>query len=184
MAEEEKATMQKMSNITDDNVIDVYNDIAGSYETSLLNADYKNPEVAVKAFLSKNFPKDIEILDLACGTGIVGEILKKEGYENIAGLDGSELMLKKAEEKTSYKKLIQGMIGNGTHPEDQANKFDAVIATGMFSKGHVKPEGADDIIQALKSGGYAFFSVRDDYVESLGYMAKFKELEEAGKWKF
>ena len=76
------------------------------------------------------------------------------------------------------------MIGMSTFPDDQANKFDAVIATGMFSKGHVKPEGADDIIKALKSGGYAFFSVRDDYVDSLGYSEKFKLLEEGGKWKF
>lgn len=54
----------------------------------------------------------------------------------------------------------------------------------MFSKGHVKPEGADDILAALKSGGKAFFSLRDDFVDSLGYSEKFKSLEEEGKWNF
>ncbi len=63
-------------------------------------------------------------------------------------------------------------------------KFDAILATGMFSKGHVGPEGTEDMLCALKNGGYAIFSVRDDYYESEGYFDKFNKLEEEGVWKF
>lgn len=59
MSEEQKETMQKMGGITNDNVIDVYNDVADGYDSSLLDAGYKNPEKAVEAFLKKNFPKDV-----------------------------------------------------------------------------------------------------------------------------
>ena len=48
-------------------------------------------------------------------------------------------------------------------------KFDVVIATGAFSKNHVSPSGTDDIIKALKSNGYAIFSIRDEYISELGY---------------
>lgn len=133
--------------------------------------------------MKEDFDKSIAILDLACGTGIIGEALAKLGYTEIVGIDGSAKMLEVAEQKKCYKKLEQGMIGMGTFPKEFVYKFDVVIATGMFSKGHVTPAGADDIIAALRSGGLAFFSVRDDYVDELGYSAKFKLLEEEGQWE-
>ena len=66
-------------------------------------------------------------------------MLKEKDYVNTIGFDGSEKMLKKAEDKKCYTDLIQGMIGMSSFPGDLLNKFDVVIATGMFSKGHVKP---------------------------------------------
>ncbi len=39
------------------------------------------------------------------GTGILGAILKAAGYENLEALDGSEKMLKIAEERKLYKKV-------------------------------------------------------------------------------
>lgn len=75
----------------------MYNEVANDYEDALnYLGGYKNPEIAVQAFMKKNYSKDIQILDMACGTGAVAEILKKEGYENITGIDGSENMLKLA----------------------------------------------------------------------------------------
>ena len=69
------------------------------------------------------------------------------------------------------------MIGEGTFPKELNNKYDVVIATGMFSMGHVKPAGADDILDSLKPGGYTFFSVRDKNMDLVGFTEKFKSLE-------
>lgn len=72
MKEEDKDTLEKMGKITDENVIEMYDEVAEGYDASLIEAGYKNPEKAVEVFLSKNMSKDVKILDLACGTGIVG----------------------------------------------------------------------------------------------------------------
>jgi ubiquinone/menaquinone biosynthesis C-methylase UbiE len=43
--------------------------------------------------------EDIRILDVACGTGFVGSGLKEHGFKNIIGVDASQKMLEKAQEK-------------------------------------------------------------------------------------
>jgi len=47
----------------------------------------------------------VEILEVACGTGVVAKELEKKGY-NVIGLDISEKMLKKAEKIFPKEKLI------------------------------------------------------------------------------
>ena len=70
-------------------------------------------------------------------------------------------MLQMADKKKLYKSLTQALLGAGQFPEEMKGKFDVVIATGAFSKNHVPPSGTDDIINALKSKGFAIFSIRD-----------------------
>ena len=48
---------------------------------------------------------NVSIVDLGCGTGLVGEQLYNLGYKNIDGMDLSENMLKDAEEKGIYRYL-------------------------------------------------------------------------------
>jgi len=40
---------------------------------------------------------DVEILDMGCGTGLVGQYLYEDGFRQIVGLDASAGMLKEAE---------------------------------------------------------------------------------------
>ena len=116
MEEEIKTNIQKMKNVTHESVMGGYDEVAQAYDTTINSVGYKNYEKAVQVFLSKNLPKDVEVLDLACGTGVVGEMIHKEGYLNISGVDGSENMLKMAEKKSIFKSLVQSMIGMGTFP--------------------------------------------------------------------
>ncbi|KAL9984571.1 hypothetical protein ACROYT_G006881 [Oculina patagonica] len=56
---------------------------------------------AVSEIYGDNDKKNLKLLDLGCGTGLVGEILKeKYGFDNLVGLDVSEDMLEKAKEST------------------------------------------------------------------------------------
>ena len=63
-----------------------------------------------KVFLAKKLPTSLKILDLACGTGIVAEELKKQGYNDIDGLDPVEGYITTAQAKHLYK--VMGRFRN------------------------------------------------------------------------
>ena len=54
-------------------------------------------------FLSYNLDKDVRIIDVACGVGIVAEEIGKVGYRNIDGLDPSRGYIKVVEARGIYK---------------------------------------------------------------------------------
>lgn len=56
-----------------------------------------------EVFLSLNLDKDVKILDVACGVGVVAEELAVHGYRNIDGLDPVQGYLEAAQEKHLYK---------------------------------------------------------------------------------
>ena len=68
---------------------------------------YIGPGVAADQLQQKleefRFKKDISIVDLGCGSGLVGEQLHKRGYRNIDGVDLSVEFLKEARRKGVYR---------------------------------------------------------------------------------
>lgn len=56
-----------------------------------------------QTFLNLHLDKDVRIIDVACGTGIVAEELRSHGYTNIDGLDPVEGYLQVAQSKHLYK---------------------------------------------------------------------------------
>jgi len=112
------------------------------------------------------------VLDLGCGTGLVGEELLKLNFkkEQIWGVDASQGMLDVAETKQAYSKLIQLFLGKpDTYPEELRNKFDVVIAAGVLAEGHLGIELFDEFLLSLKTGGYAIFTTREEYLTKYGY---------------
>lgn len=59
-------------------------------------------KMAKKANLS---PGTAKVLDLACGSGLVGKHLNAKGFKNIVGLDLSPNMLEEASNKGVYSEL-------------------------------------------------------------------------------
>lgn len=49
--------------------------------------------------------KNASILDVACGTGFVGEFLYEKGFQNLYGLEPSEGMASAAKAKNLYKNI-------------------------------------------------------------------------------
>ena len=63
----------------------------------------KNRSTISESFLSLNLDKEVKILDVACGIGVVAEEIRPHGYTNIDGLDPVEGYLQVAQEKKLYK---------------------------------------------------------------------------------
>ena len=124
---------------------------------------YKGHVLCVEAFnkaiQSKDvFPhinKDIKILDAGAGTGIIGEMLVKQGYTNIDGLDISQNMLDIAEKKKVYKRLICAPLSDVRIEQIQTAEYDVVLCAGTIVYGQAKPVALDECIRHVRPGEHS-----------------------------
>jgi predicted TPR repeat methyltransferase len=86
-----------------ENLFDSY---AINFEHSLLNKlEYKTPNKIAEMIVAKNPNIQLgSVLDLGCGTGLIGDEIKKY-CSNLEGVDLSKSMLEKARAKNIYDKL-------------------------------------------------------------------------------
>ena len=114
--------------------------------------EYNGAQIVVKCFLELNWPKECRILDIGAGTGIIGSLLKKNGYENIDGLDASPKMLEMAKEKNCYKKLINSIVAHNIRLPIDDRSYDVIIMAGVFCPGHISVDAFNEILRITKSG--------------------------------
>ncbi len=153
---------------------------------------YSGPGIAAEQFSKKmkefGYTNDARILDLGCGTGLVGEELQKHGYQNIDGVDLMPNLLEVAKAKNIYGSLKQGSMGSPGCKDlgVDANQYDAAICVGVFTLAHVKSEGFDDLVHVVKPGGLVTFGIRELALNAphYGFREKMDQLCKEGKWKF
>jgi SAM-dependent methyltransferase len=158
-----------------------YDQWAKDYDTDLdKEFGWLGPQRAVQFFI-KYVPKDAKILDAGAGTGLVGELLARQGYKDLVAMDLSKGMLKKARKKKAYREFHQMVMGE---PLDYAtDSFNAVISVGVLTVGHAPASSLDELIRITKPGGYIVFSLRPDVYRDNGFKEKQDNLEAAEKWK-
>ena len=178
--------MLSHGNFKQENISEHYDELSNHYEDIYLMVGYHDPlkcaELAKEVFGDQAEEK--HIFDMGCGTGLVGQYLKERGFKNIVGVDASKGMLEKAKEKESYSELKELFLGlPDTFPDEYRNRFDAITAAGILAEGHLDNKVFDEMILALKTGGYAIFATRTMYLEQYSYAQGIKKLEDEGKWK-
>ena len=84
----------------------LFNNYAMNFEHSLVNKlEYKTPNLITELIVAKNSNIQLgSVLDLGCGTGLIGDEIKKY-CSNLEGIDLSKSMLEKASAKNIYDKL-------------------------------------------------------------------------------
>ncbi len=104
---------------------------AENFEKSLVDdLEYKIPETLVKIMIENQSDSSLgAILDLGCGTGLVGDAAK-EFSDKIIGLDLSNAMLEKADQKAIYDELVNIDIIDYLGSVDL--DFDYFIASDVF----------------------------------------------------
>jgi predicted TPR repeat methyltransferase len=95
---------------------DHFNNIALNYDEIMNAVGYPDPEFlatfAQKIAQAKNINlKEAETADFGCGTGLVGEAMKKHGFDKITGIDCSQAMLQISQDKDIYKSLYHVKLG-------------------------------------------------------------------------
>ena len=100
--------------------------------------------------------KASRILDIGCGTGLVGRLLKDNGYENLHGSDYAPDMVKKAGTFGVYETLE---VHDITEAVEVADRFDASIAVGVFAFSVPNAEHLANVVNCNKPGGPALVTV-------------------------
>jgi len=136
--------------------------------------------LSVQIFQEYIKDKSLRIIDVGCGTGLVGVELEKGGFSNFDGIDISQEMIDIAKQR-GYSKLFIGSLNDSLPCEN--NKYDAALCVGVFTHGHVSSDRLDELIRIVKPGGIICFTVNEGVYDSYGFDSKIKNLESTNIWK-
>jgi ubiquinone/menaquinone biosynthesis C-methylase UbiE len=135
-----------------------YDRWAETYDADMSTAGYRHPSICL-ALLARHVPKGARpLLDAGAGTGLLGEWLGIAGYKHVEALDLSPGMLAVARKKNVYAGFHQLALG-GPLPFSDGH-FAGIVAAGVFTTGHVGPEGLDELIRICKPGGTLVLTVK------------------------
>jgi len=145
-------------------VKEAYATWAENYNNDLNNFGYVAPLIGSELLIKHTSNEESLIHDAGCGTGLVGTLLKEQGYTNLQGSDFSPEMLEKADALQIYGNLVELDFGNPLPVAD--SHFDAVISIGVYTK-RFKSYFLSECIRTLKPGGWFVWSCRELYLEEV-----------------
>ena len=190
LTDDHKREMEKHANYDKNNIGAFYDELSTNYEDIYLTAGWNDPRInadfVIELYTTTGKPKEeVDVLDLGCGTGLIGKYLLEDGFKNVVGLDASRGMLNEARRRNYYSEYIELFLGNpDTYPENLRDKFDFTTASGILADNHLDCSVFEEMLLSLRKGGIAVFATRIEYLTSYGYADYMKKLEEEGKWKF
>lgn len=159
-----------------------YDAWAEQYDADLLGEfGYSGHVIAAEAMAEACQDRRAALIDIGCGTGLVGVELAKHGFQTIDGIDIAPEMLAKSRERGIYRGLFQGDLNATTSIADAA--YDAAVCAGSFAPGHLAPLALREIIRMVRPGGVivVFMNgapfVADDYA---GFITR---LADEGLWR-
>ena len=164
----------------DQKLTKVYRDWAEKY-------DYDNDHVlgtvsqpkSVALLSTRLKDKSVKIIDIGCGTGLVGKHLKAEGFLYFDGIDISEDMLSIAKSR-GYTNLFLGSL-NKQLPV-LSDSYDCAMCIGVFTHGHVSSDRFNELCRIIKPGGYVCFTVNEGVFDKYGFKEMITEFEANNRW--
>lgn len=133
-----------------------FNDFAERFDEVLTRLHYAGPQLVRDWLARQGLPAASQaVLDIGCGTGMVGEVLRPHAAR-LVGVDLSESMLQKAREKSCYDALYRADIT--AFLEKQEERFDLIACMDVLIY-FGRLDGLMGLIrQALKPNALLMFS--------------------------
>ena len=155
----------------------VFDDYVDQYDSDLEKWLYDAPEKAAKR-LATRLPLNSRILDVGCGTGLVGVELSKLGFIRPDGIDISCLSLLKAERKGIYRHLLEVDILKSDFSikkfEYDTYYYDGIICVGVLTYLEDIPQVLLRLIKLVRTGGEIELTQRSDMYK---YHSLYKDLK-------
>ena len=159
----------------DDNRV-LYRNWASTYDINFAQQNkYIYPKsIATICALLVSASSPLTILDIGCGTGIVGTCISELlTASTIDGVDISPEMLHVASTKMRpdatpvYNHLFEADL---TEPISFTNaKYDVAISAGTFTHGHLGPEALINVLSVLRPGGLMVVGINKEHFGTSGF---------------
>ncbi len=152
----------------------LYGRWAATYETGFVaDNNYIYPAGVAAVFTARATVGEGPLLDVGCGTGLVGAALADRGRWVLDGLDISAEMLEMASQKAAsdgsgvYRNLHTGDLTARLDLPDGG--YGGVVSAGTFTHGHVGPDALDELYRVARSGALFALGVNAEHFGSLGF---------------
>ncbi|WP_433787918.1 class I SAM-dependent DNA methyltransferase [Actinomycetospora sp. CA-101289] len=157
----------------------LYDDWAATYEDVDVAGLMGHPDASrVADVVTEIAGPGADVLDAACGTGLVGAELAERGFTSIDGLDLSPGMIHRARRRRVYHDLGPADLRDGV-PGASA-KFDVVTCRGGFAPGHLGPRALTGFARVVRVGGVLVAAVDDATWAAHGYAEAVDRLRAQG----
>lgn len=157
-----------------------YDQWAQSYDDDLASWSYQAPAV-VAATVAARHPAAASLLDVGCGTGLVGRALRAGGYDGrLDGLDLSEASLELARATDVYGSLRQADLQQPLPVAD--DEYDAVVCVGVMTYLPEVEAVWRELARVTRPGGIVVLTQREDLWDERACPAVIERLTADGVW--
>ena len=152
---------------------ELYASWAATYESGfIVDSGYVYHQEVVKVFCDGSSELSGPVLDVGCGTGVIGGELAKLGVSVIDGIDISPEMLAEAAAKNHhgrpvYRQLIEADLTGRTELAD--NAYVGVVSSGAFTHGILGPETISELLRAARPGARFALGINSAHFEKFGF---------------
>lgn len=164
----------------------LYRKWATTYDDDFVEAmGYVYPDNVASVFLDAGGSAGGAVLDVGCGTGVVGVALADVGERNVDGIDISQEMIDVAREKRTVfdePAYRQFFVADLTLPLDiPDDSYMGIISAGTFTHGHLTPEPIRELVRIAAPSAVCAIGINSEHYVEHGFDALFGELAVAGQ---
>lgn len=146
----------------------LYRDWAQTYDQTMLQGlQYQSPDTVARLLADHLPARDAVVLDIGCGTGLLGQGLAAHGFTTIDGLDVSPEMMQVAQQRGVYRRFLAADLNLPLDIPDAS--YGGASCCGTFTHGHVGANCLDEIFRILKPAAPFAFTVKREVFGSLGF---------------
>ena len=157
----------------------LYRDWAQTYdETMLQGLHYQSPQTVARLLAAHLPDRQAAVLDIGCGTGLLGQGLAEHGFTTIDGLDVSPEMMQVAQRRGVYRHFLKADLHLPLDIPDA--RFGGASCCGTFTHGHVDARCLDELFRILQPGAPFAFTVKLEVFETLGFKDRLAALVQGG----
>ncbi len=151
-----------------------YDKLAKHYDEDFVNGlAYQLPVQVQAVFSALATANDSPILDVGCGTGVIGDLLARDNVI-MDGADISPAMLAVCEKKGCYRKLFDVDLTQSI--EVICNQYGAVVSSGTFTHGHLGTTPFIDLLKVARAGALFVITINKAHYEKLGFSRAIDQL--------
>jgi predicted TPR repeat methyltransferase len=158
----------------------LYREWAATYDRTMIDGlGYISPQRLALLFARRVEWRHAAVLDIGCGTGLVGAELVVHGFTTLDGLDLSLEMMATAEQRGIYRRFITADLNEPLAIDDGA--YGAVVCNGTFTSGHVDARCLGEIVRIVAVGGFFACAVHHAVWDDCGFSDGFARLTGSGQ---